>query len=182
MVKELVGRLQKSLGEITNNYEIILVNDASPDNSLREIEKACELDNRVKGLNLSRNFGQHYAISAGLQCAKGDWVVVMDCDLQDRPEEIPNLYKKAQEGYDIVYARRAARQDGHFKRLLSVLFHKVFNWLSGLKSDTAVANFGIYKYCVINEFNKMPERARSFPSLVSYLGFKDSSIDVLQIH
>lgn len=179
MVSELVERLKTSINQITNCYEIILVNDASPDNTWSEIQRICNNDIHIKGLNLSRNFGQHYAISAGLSFAKGEWVVVMDCDLQDRPEEIPNLYQKAQEGYDIVYARRATRQDRYLKRMSSVLFHKVYNWLSGLKSDNAVANFGIYRHCVIAEFNKMPEQARSFPSLVSFLGFKDTSIDVI---
>lgn len=178
MVAELVRRNVESVRAITDDYEIILVNDASPDNSWEEIVKQCELNPNVKGINLSRNFGQHFAITAGLNYAKGDWVVVMDCDLQDRPEEIPNLYKKAQEGFDIVYARRADRKDGFMKRMSSKLYHGVFNWLSGLKSDSAIANFGIYKQSVIDEFNKMPERARSFPSLVQYLGFKDTAIDV----
>lgn len=178
MVAELVRRNVESVSTITDDYEIILVNDASPDNSWDEIVKQCAANPKVKGINLSRNFGQHYAITAGLHYAKGDWVVVMDCDLQDRPEEIPNLYRKAQEGFDIVYARRVARKDKFFKRLSSTLFHWVYNWLSGLKADKTIANFGIYKRCVIDEFNKMPERARSFPSLVSYLGFKDTAIDV----
>lgn len=178
MVSELVRRNVESVSTITDDYEIILVNDASPDNSWDEIVKQCSLNSKVKGINLSRNFGQHYAITAGLHYAKGDWVVVMDCDLQDRPEEIPNLYKKAQEGFDIVYARRAVRKDGFMKRQSSLWFHRVFKWLSGLKSDSTIANFGIYKHDVIEEFNKMPERARSFPSLVQYLGFKDTAIDV----
>lgn len=178
MVAELVRRNVESVTTITDDYEIILVNDASPDNSWEEIVKQCESNPKVKGINLSRNFGQHYAITAGLHYAKGDWVVVMDCDLQDRPEEIPNLYRKAQDGFDIVYARRVARKDKFFKRLSSTLFHWVYNWLSGLEADKTIANFGIYKQCVIAEFNKMPERARSFPSLVKYLGFKDTAIDV----
>ncbi len=178
MVAELVRRNVESVSAITDDYEIILVNDASPDNSWGEIVKQCALNFRVKGINLSRNFGQHYAITAGLHYAKGDWVVVMDCDLQDRPEEIPNLYEKAQEGYDIVHARRAARKDGFFKRLSSRLFHGVYNWLSGLDTDKAIANFGIYKNDVIAEFNKMPERARSFPSLMKFLGFNATAIDV----
>lgn len=178
MVEELVRRNVESVSTITDDYEIILVNDASPDNSWEEIVKQCSLNPKVKGLNLSRNFGQHYAITAGLYYAQGDWVVVMDCDLQDRPEEIPNLYKKAQEGFDIVYARRALRKDGLLKKASSRWFHKVFNWMSGLKSDSTIANFGIYKRCVIDEFNKMPEKARSFPSLVQYLGFKDVAINV----
>ena len=178
MVAELVRRNVESVTTITDDYEIILVNDASPDNSWEEIVKQCENNPKVKGINLSRNFGQHYAITAGLHYAKGDWVIVMDCDLQDKPEEIPNLYKKAQEGFDIVYARRVVRKDKFFKRLSSMLFHWVYNWLSGLQTDKTVANFGIYKHCVIEEFNKMPERARSFPSLVTYLGFRDAAIDV----
>lgn len=178
MVSELVRRNVASVRNITEDYEIILVNDASPDNSWNEIVKQCEGNHKVKGINLSRNFGQHYAITAGLHYAKGDWVVVMDCDLQDQPEEIPNLYHKAQEGYDIVFARRAARKDGFFKRMSSSLFHKVYNWLSGLDTDKAIANFGMYKHKVIEEFNKMPERARSFPSLVRYLGFNYTAIDV----
>lgn len=178
MVSELVRRNVESVSAITDDYEIILVNDASPDNSWEEIVKQCAQNPKVKGINLSRNFGQHYAITAGLNYAKGDWMVVMDCDLQDRPEEIPNLYRKAMEGYDIVYARRAARKDGFFKRMSSVFFNKAYTWLSGLKSDKAIANFGIYKQSVIEEYNKMPERARSFPTLVQYLGFKDAAIDV----
>ena len=178
MVAELVRRNVESVSAITDDYEIILVNDASPDNSWDEIVKQCAQNPKVKGINLSRNFGQHYAITAGLHYAKGDWVVVMDCDLQDKPEEIPNLYRKAMEGFDIVYARRVARKDKFSKRLSSTLFHWVYNWLSGLEADKTIANFGIYKQYVIAEFNKMPERARSFPSLVKYLGFKDTAIDV----
>lgn len=178
MVAELVRRNAESVSTITDDYEIILVNDASPDNSWDEIVKQCSLNFRVKGVNLSRNFGQHYAITAGLHYAKGDWVVVMDCDLQDRPEEIPNLYRKAQEGFDIVYARRAIRKDGFLKKQSSKVFRRVFDWLSGMKSDSTIANFGIYKHCVIEEFNKMPERARSFPSLIKCLGFKNTAIDV----
>ena len=121
MVVELVRRNVESVRSITSDYEIILVNDASPDNSWEEIVKQCAANPKVKGINLSRNFGQHYAITAGLHYAMGDWVVVMDCDLQDRPEEIPNLYRKAQEGYDIVYARRAIRKDNRLKKSTSAL-------------------------------------------------------------
>lgn len=178
MVSELVARLIQSISTITDSFEIILVNDASPDDTWLAIERECDKDKRVKGLNLSRNFGQHYAITAGLNYAKGDWVVVMDCDLQDRPEEIPKLYNKAQEGYDIVYARRAHRKDSGFKKLSSALHHSLLNWLSGARTDRAIANFGIYKQIVVSEFNKMPERARAFHYLVSYLGFKETAIDV----
>ena len=178
MVAELVRRNVESVNLITDDYEIIMVNDASPDNSWAEIVKQCAANPKVKGLNLSRNFGQHYAISAGLSFASGEWVVVMDCDLQDRPEEIPNLYRKAQEGFDIVYARRAVRKDSLIKKGTSALFYRVFRHMSGIQSDKAVANFGMYHKRVIEEFNKMPEQSRFFPSQIKYLGFKDASIDV----
>lgn len=178
MVAELVRRNVESVHSITDDYEIILVNDASPDNSWSEIVRQCAENSRVKGINLSRNFGQHYAITAGLHYATGEWVVVMDCDLQDRPEEIPNLYRKAQEGFDIVYARRAVRKDGFVKKSTSAIFYRVFRHLSGMESDKAVANFGIYHKRVIEEFNRMPEQTRFFPSQIKYLGFKDTAIDV----
>ena len=178
MLDELVSRIEASVSTITDDYEIILVNDASPDNSWVKMVEICGKDKKVKGINLSRNFGQHYAISAGLSKVNGDWIVVMDCDLQDRPEEIPNLYAKAQEGYDIVYARRVVRQDKFFKKLSSTLFFVVYNWLSGSNEDKSIANFGIYKKQVINELNRMPEYTRSFGSLLRYVGFKIATVDV----
>ena len=178
MVHMLVERIVKSVSTITEDFEIILVNDASPDASWSVIEYECAQDKRVKGINLSRNFGQHYAITAGLNYAKGEWVVVMDCDLQDRPEEIPALYQKALEGYDIVYARRKQRQDKWLKRMTSRAFNSVLNRLSGLNKDKDVANFGIYHQRVIKEYNKIPEQSRSFGSLILYLGFRTAIIDV----
>lgn len=178
MVSELVRRNIEALTTITDDYEIILVNDASPDNSWAAIEAECKMNPKVKGLNLSRNFGQHYAITAGLSYAQGEWIVVMDCDLQDQPEEIPNLYTKAMEGYDIVYARRMHNQFGWWKQMSSRVFHRVFDWLSGMKTDKTVANFGIYSKQVITEFNKMPEVARSMTSLMYYLGFRVGTVDV----
>lgn len=179
MVDELVRRIKESVIPITDDFEIILVNDASPDNTWGEIQKVCQKDTRVKGINLSRNFGQHYAISAGLKYAKGEWIVVLDCDLQDRPEEIPNLYAKALEGFDIVYAQRAERKDGFFKKMSSLVFHSCFDWLSGQKTDKTIANYGIYHSNVIAEYNKMSETARSFGSLIKYLGFRDTAIPVI---
>jgi glycosyltransferase involved in cell wall biosynthesis len=178
IIPELVSQIEKSVLEITDNFEIILVDDGCPDNSWEIIEEISILNKRVVGIKLSRNFGQHYAISAGLSEAKGEWIVVMDCDLQDRPDEIPNLFKKAIEGYDIVFAQRQNRKDGYFKRLFSKLFHKFYSWLSGINSDSSIANFGIYNAKVISEYNKMREISRSFPSLVSFLGFNSIKIRV----
>ena len=178
IVPELVKRVVDNISLLSNDYEVILVCDGSPDNSWQAISAECAKNKKVVGINLSRNFGQHYAITAGLSYAKGEWVFVMDCDLQDRPEEFANLYQKAQEGYDIVYARRAHRQDKWMKRLSSRMFHTVFDWLSGQKTDKTISNFGIYHKKVISEFVKIPERARSFGSIISCLGFSSSTVDV----
>ena len=179
MLDELVRRITESVTPITNEYEIILVNDQSPDNSWEVIKRICADDKHVKGVNLSRNFGQHYAITAGMTLVQGEWIVVMDCDLQDRPEEIPNLYRKVMKGFDIVYAQRQERHDKFLKRLSSAAFHAVFDWLSGMKSDKSISNFGIYSAQVIREYNKMPERARSFVPLIEYLGFKKGYLPVV---
>ncbi len=178
MVHELVSRIVKNISPITNNFEIVLVNDASPDDSWEIILKECKEDKRVKGINLSRNFGQHRAITAGLSYAKGEWVVVMDCDLQDRPEEIPKLFHKAEEGWDIVLGRRVERKDNFLKRLSSTLFYVVFRSLSGIRVDKTVANFGIYRHTVIDAVLKMEERDRDFAMLVNYVGFKSVSIPI----
>ena len=178
IVRELVLQIKEALTEFSVEFEIILVNDGSKDNSWDRIITETQQDLRVKGINLSRNFGQHYAISAGLKYAKGEWVVVMDCDLQDRPDEIINLYNKAKEGWDIVFAKRTNRQDKILKRISSKIFYSLFKFISGIESDSSIANFGIYNTKVIKEYNKMEEVARSFPSLVNYLGFKSCSIDV----
>ena len=115
----LVERIEKSVGKITADYEIILVEDGGPDNSWRVIEALSQNNPKIKGVKLSRNFGQHPAIMAGLSQSKGEWIVVMDCDLQDQPEEIEKLYAKALEGFDVVFAKRNNRQDGFFKKITS---------------------------------------------------------------
>lgn len=178
MVAELVRRNVESVSAITEDYEIILVNDASPDNSWDEIVKQCAANPHVKGINLSRNFGQHYAITAGLRYAKGDWVVVMDCDLQDRPEEIPNLYKKAQEGFDSVFAQRTVRYDGRLKRLSSLAFYRCFSYLTETSQDSSVANFGIYNRKVIESVLLLGDRIRYFPTQVQWVGFNKAYLPV----
>jgi polyisoprenyl-phosphate glycosyltransferase len=175
---ELYFRLKDTLEKITIDFEIIMVNDASPDNAWETIKELAKKDKRVKGINLSRNFGQHFAITAGLNYTKGEWVVVMDCDLQDQPEEITKLYDKAMEGYDYVVGLRIQRNDKFMKKFSSHIFNSAFTYLSGINKIKKVINFGIYSSKVILEFNKMKDRARSFRSLVNYLGFKSYAIEV----
>lgn len=174
----LCKRLEETLSSITDNFEIILVNDNSPDDSWGEITRLCENDHRVKGISLSKNFGQHYAITAGLDYARGDWVVVMDCDLQDKPEELTKLYNKALEGYDIVFGRRHIRQDKFLKRLGSKLFYKVFDYFTDGNTDSAVANYSIVSKSVVNSFKKLKEQNRSYPLFINWLGFKKATVDI----
>ncbi len=179
MLDELVRRITVSVAPITDEYEIILVNDQSPDDSWNVIKRICKEDKHVKGVNLSRNFGQHYAITAGLSKSSGEWVVVMDCDLQDRPEEIPNLYHKAMEGYDSVFAQRVERQDTFMKRLSSTIFYKVFSFLTDSKQDKSVANFGIYHRKVVNAILAMGDSIRYFPIMAQWVGFKKYYLPVV---
>ncbi|MDH7445051.1 glycosyltransferase family 2 protein [Aquimarina sp. 2201CG14-23] len=178
LVVELVERLENSLSQIFDQYEIILVEDGSPDNSWEAIENICVKNKNVKGIKLSRNFGQHYAITAGLANATGTWVVVMDCDLQDQPEEIPKLFDKTKEGYDIVYAQRELRQDGFFKKISSKMFYKTFGYLTDSKQDPSIANFGIYNQKVIQSILSMNDHVRFFPTMVQWVGFNSAKINV----
>lgn len=175
---ELCQRLHKVLAELSPAYEIIMVNDASPDDAWAVIQGLAHADERVKGINLSRNFGQHYAISAGLDFAQGDWVIVMDCDLQDLPEEIPGLYSTAQLGYDVVVGRRAIRQDGWLKKFLSKQFARVFSYFTGARLDNRIGNFGIYAQKVIRSIRPLREQNRSFGLFVLWVGFRRIEIDV----
>jgi dolichol-phosphate mannosyltransferase len=102
----------------------------------------------------------------------------MDCDLQDVPEEIPHLYKKALEGFDIVFARRVNRQDSFYKKMLSKIFYKAFSYLSGIQQDGSIANFGIYNYKAIQAVNSMKEPLRAFSPMMRWIGFNKTAINV----
>lgn len=175
---DLAKQLVKILKKQGVTFEIILVEDGSSNSSWICIKSLCSLFPEISGFRLSRNFGQHYAISAGLQKACGEWIIVMDCDLQDQPSEIPKLFAKANEGFDIVLARRALRQDNWWKRASSSAFHNFLGWLTDTRWDPSIANFGIYSKKVIHEINKMPENIRYFPAMVRWVGFSKATVEV----
>ncbi|MCP3031627.1 glycosyltransferase family 2 protein [Halobacillus sp. A1] len=175
---ELCDRLRAVITAIPADYEIILVNDSSPDHAWEIIHQLAMEDERIIGIDLARNFGQHHAITAGLDHTTGDWVVVMDCDLQDRPEEIAALYKKAQEGYEVVFAKRIVRQDSLIKKVQSKLFYRVYDYFTGHSSDHTVANFSICHKKVIEGFRQMKEQGRLFPLFLQWMGYKTTSIPV----
>ncbi len=178
IIPELVSRIFESVSKISEDFEIILVDDGCPLNSWESIEQECKKDNRIIGIKLSRNFGQHYAITAGLDHVNGEWIVVMDCDLQDEPSEIINLYEECKKGYDIVYASRGIRKDSFHKVLTSKIFYLLFSYLSGIKYDGTIASFGIYSKKVIESVKKMREPMRVFSPLIRWTGFKSTKIIV----
>lgn len=175
---ELYRRLKAALETISTNFEILLIEDCGGDDSWQIIKRLAAADSRVRGIQFSRNFGQHYGITAGLDYCHGDWVVIMDCDLQDRPEEIPRLYAKALEGYDVVLALRGKRQDPLMKRIASWLFYKLFSYLADIKYDGDSGNFRIMSRKVVINFCQMREQLRFLGGLVQWMGFPTASIEV----
>lgn len=178
IIETLVSEIDIVMKKIGGDYEIILVDDRSPDNSWQKMQELKSKNPNLKIIRLSRNFGQHPTIMAGLEHAKGDWVVVMDCDMQDQPKEIEKLYHKAIEGYDVVTARRTSRQDSKMKVISSTLFYKVFNYLSDMEINHEIANFGIYKREVINSILQIKDQIKFFPLFINWVGFKNTSINI----
>lgn len=178
IIEKLVLEIQKVMGIIKVPYEIILVDDRSPDNSWEVMQRLSLKFIEVKSIRLSKNFGQHPAIMAGLTYVNGDWVVVMDCDLQDQPKEVLKLYSKALEGYDAVLAKRTQRMDSYFKKMASNYFSKLYRYLTNSKFDNSVANFGMYNRKSINAILSMKDYIKSFPLFIDWIGFNTVSIDV----
>jgi glycosyltransferase involved in cell wall biosynthesis len=172
-LRRLHTRLVTALGSITPAFEIILVDDRSPDGAWEVMKEIGELDPRVRVLRLSRNFGQHAAITAGLTRSRGRWTVVMDCDLEEPPEEIPRLYLKAQEGYDIVRAARLDRKVSSARRSVSRVYRYVF-----LESDrtTEYGTLSIISRKVVDAFLSLRERDREYQMMLDWLGFTQATI------
>ncbi len=175
---ELYTRLETTLTKISDDFEIIMINDASPDGAWEVIKILSLKDKRIKGINLSRNFGQHRAIAAGLDYAKGNWIVIMDCDLQDRPEEIIKLYNKASEGYDIVFGKRIERKDNFLKKLGSKVFYKIYDYFTESKVDNTIANFSIISKKVLNSLKQLKEQNIVYPLFINWIGFKRVEINI----
>ncbi len=181
-LEQLYERLKSTLKTITHDYEIIMVNDGSPDDAWQKIKLLAKKDEKVKGVNLSRNYGQHRAIAAGLDFAKGDWVVVMDCDLQDKPEEIVKLYEEAIKGFDVVFGRRAQRKDTFLKCMASRFFYKIYDYFTESKIDNTVANFSIISSRVVEKLCLLKEQNRSYPLFVNWVGFTRTDVDIEHAH
>jgi polyisoprenyl-phosphate glycosyltransferase len=178
-LRPLCERLQAVFAKLKLQGEIILVCDRSPDNSWVVIQQICNEMPFVKGILFSRNFGQHYAITAGLDYAKGDYCVVMDCDLQDPPEEIEKLYLKAQEGFDIVYGYAAFRgKKNRAMQFFRNLYFKMYDWLVGTGYQTVNLSFFLMKRKPIEAYKQYRDKSRHLASIIRDLGFSFGGVEV----
>src|SRR6266508_576623 len=179
-LRQLHRRLVETLASLTDDYELVFVEDCGSDGSWELLVELAAEDDRVKAYRLSRNFGQHAAITAGLSQSSGRWVVVMDCDLEDPPEEIPRLYAKAAEGFDIVFARRRRRRASWLRRTLSRLYFSMINLLTGASLDGTYGSFSIISSKVVDAFLRFTERDRHYLFVLHWLGFDRAAIEYEQ--
>ena len=178
LIDKLVKRIVEAVSQLTDDYEIILIEDCSPDKSWEKIKENCNKNPKIRGVKLSRNYGQQHAIQAGLDLSVGEYVVTMDCDLQDQPEEIEKLLTKAKEGYEIVVASRKNRQDDVIKKLLSRVFYSTLGYLTETKQDRTVANFVCYQRKAVEAMAKIKDHNRYYPMLQQLIGFNYTKVEI----
>jgi polyisoprenyl-phosphate glycosyltransferase len=173
-LKSLHERLGASIAPITSSFELIFVDDRSPDGSWEVIAELAAKDPAVKAYRLSRNFGQHAAITAGLAQSKGHWTVVMDCDLQEPPEEIPRLYAKAQEGYDIVHGARRKRKHSWFRRSASRAYRRL---MLESKAEREYSTLSMISRKVVNSFLNVRDKDREYLLVLDWLGYSHAVVE-----
>lgn len=170
-------RLTASLAQVTQRYEIVLVDDRSPDGSWQTLRELAAADPHVKAFRLSRNFGQHAAITAGLAQSAGRWTVVMDCDLEEPPEEIPRLYAKAREGFEIVHTRRVGGAQPALRRLAGRAYFRLRNAFLGTRTGTDHGTLSILSRKVVDAFLTLRDRDREYLIALDWLGFSHATIE-----
>ena len=176
-VAELHRRLTAVLSGSGRSYELLFVNDGSRDGSWAQILSLTNRDARVCGVNLSRNFGHQIAITAGIELSRGDVVVVMDSDMQDPPELIPELYARSLEGFDVVYAQRRSR-DGEtwFKKTTASAFYRLIRRLSPIDIPVDTGDFRLMSRRVVDDLSRLHERHRFVRGLVSWVGYNQTAV------
>ena len=178
LIEDLYKAVMSAMTKFTNDFEVICVNDGSKDDTLLKLQVCHQRDKRFKVLNLSRNFGHQSAYTAGLSYAKGDYVAMMDGDLQDPPELIADMYKCAIDNQsDVVYGRRTERHETFFKKLSIKLFHFIFNKLSNINAPANVGNFSVMNRKALEAFLALEEKNRYLPGLRFFIGFKQDYVD-----
>ena len=180
-VQELVKRIKAEIIVISENFDIVLVDDGSTDSSWERIVIEAENDKRVKALRLSRNFGQHHAIYAGLKSIKADYYIIMDCDLQHNPKYFKSLYHEIKKGNDIVYCRVKKRHHNILKNFFSWLFYKIYNFFNKdtlFSRDSFITNFSMISKRAANQYLKVGDFKRFHLQILRYIGFNSSVIDI----
>ncbi len=178
LVAEEIGKVFLTLPDY--DYEIIFVNDGSQDNSLLEILRLSEKENRIKGLDFSRNFGKEPATSAGCHAAHGDAVITMDADLQHPPVLILKFLELWEQGAEVVYTvRKENKGAGWFKKLSSKLFYYIFNKVSGMQTESGSTDFRLMDKKVIEVFRKFPERERMFRGMIDWMGYRRAKVEFI---
>ncbi len=178
-IEKMYERLNKAAQTWNEEIEMLFVDDGSHDGSLEMIKRLRQKDSRVKAVSFSRNFGHQAAVSAGLQHANGTAVIVMDGDLQDRPEELEQFIAKWREGYQVVYAIRQMRKDeGFIKRWASMAFYRVFSKITNIKVPLDSGDFCLMDRIVVDQLNLMPERNRFIRGLRAWVGFRQIGVPV----
>jgi polyisoprenyl-phosphate glycosyltransferase len=169
--------LENELTKLKEDVEVIFINDGSTDDSLVLIKNYCDSNNRYKYLDLSRNFGHQIAVTAGIDHALGDTIVLMDADGQDPPSVIPEMLIKMAEGYDVVYARRIKRQDESFlKKMTASFFYKLLNKITSIEIPVNTGDFRIMNRKIVEGLKKMPEKQRYLRGQIAWLGYKQTSV------
>jgi dolichol-phosphate mannosyltransferase len=179
-LRELHRRVCAVLEPLTDDFELVLVDDGSPDESWQVLREIATLDHRVRALRLSRNFGQHAAITAGLTASRGRWVAVLDCDLQDPPEEIPRLYAKALEGYDVVLSRREERVESLMRRLAATAYFRFHNMIARGNLHTNYTNLSVISRKVVDSFLALRDQDRQYLLILHWLGYRRAELEVKQ--
>ena len=177
LFKNYIIDFQKTVSQISENYELIFVNDGSKDNSLLELLKLAERDSRVFYINFSRNFGHQIAVTLGLDATRGKAVVIIDGDLQDPPELITDMFEKYKEGYDVVYAKRKDRKgESIFKKLTAKLFYRVLKQITSIDIPLDTGDFRLIDQKVVHYLNQMPEQNKFLRGQIAWLGFKQTQV------
>jgi glycosyltransferase involved in cell wall biosynthesis len=177
-LRPLCERIATAVGPITRDYEIVLVDDRSPDGAWQAIRDLSAADARVRGTRLSRNFGQHAAITAGFAESRGRRVVVMDCDLQDPPEEISRLYERSVAGKDIVLARRVGRRHSWLRRKAARAYFRLMRTFVNAELDGDYGTFSIVTRPVVDAYLDIGDRGRHYLFILNWLGFDRDEIAV----
>lgn len=176
-LRPLYERLTGVLETIGRSFEIIFIDDRSPDAAWSKLAELCSEDSRIRAYRLSRNFGQHAAITAGLAQSSGRWAVVMDCDLQDPPEAIPRLYETASAGFEVVFARRRRKQHSIFRRASARMFFSVVNFFNRTRIEGEYGSFSILSRKAVNAFLTLQDRDRHYLFILHWLGFRSTEIE-----